>query len=135
MLAGISCQHSKGLLWRVVCRPWALKLLANSLAPSIYGHDTIKEGMVLMLMGGMERVVGNMHIRCACLGTEGGGTHPGWSLLQLQLWHVVCKVPDASQSPLVGSRVCLQAAAATQGITLFCACVLSAPAGVMSTCC
>lgn len=46
------------------CRPWALKLLANSLAPSIYGHDTIKEGMVLMLMGGMERVVGNMHIRC-----------------------------------------------------------------------
>lgn len=51
----------------VVCRPWALKLLANSLAPSIYGHDTIKEGMVLMLMGGMERVVGNMHIRCAHL--------------------------------------------------------------------
>lgn len=46
-------------------RPWALKLLANSLAPSIYGHETIKEGMVLMLMGGMERVVGNMHIRCA----------------------------------------------------------------------
>lgn len=44
-------------------RPWALKLLANSLAPSIYGHETIKEGMVLMLMGGMERVVGNMHIR------------------------------------------------------------------------
>jgi hypothetical protein len=49
------------------CRPWALKLLANSLAPSIYGHDTIKEGMVLMLMGGMERVVGNMHIRCGVL--------------------------------------------------------------------
>lgn len=47
----------------VAQRPWALKLLANSLAPSIYGHDTIKEGMVLMLMGGMERVVGNMHIR------------------------------------------------------------------------
>jgi len=47
----------------VSCRPWALKLLANSLAPSIYGHDLIKEGLVLMLMGGMERVVNNMHIR------------------------------------------------------------------------
>lgn len=48
-----------------ICRPWALKLLANSLAPSIYGHDTIKEGMVLMLMGGVERYVNNTHIRCA----------------------------------------------------------------------
>jgi hypothetical protein len=45
------------------CRPWALKLLANSLAPSIYGHDIIKEGLVLMLMGGMERYVNNSHIR------------------------------------------------------------------------
>eukprot|EP00775_Hariotina_reticulata_P010232 gene10232-10392_t len=44
-------------------RPWALKLLANSLAPSIYGHDIIKEGLVLMLMGGMERYVNNSHIR------------------------------------------------------------------------
>lgn len=49
------------VLW--LHRPWALKLLANSLAPSIYGHDTIKEGMVLMLMGGVERYVNNTHIR------------------------------------------------------------------------
>ena len=44
-------------------RPWALQLLANSLAPSIYGHDTIKAGLVLMLMGGVERYVNNTHIR------------------------------------------------------------------------
>lgn len=45
-------------------RPWALQLLAKSLAPSIYGHQRIKEGLVLMLMGGMERYVNNSHIRC-----------------------------------------------------------------------
>lgn len=44
-------------------RPWALQLLAKSLAPSIYGHQRIKEGLVLMLMGGMERYVNNTHIR------------------------------------------------------------------------
>lgn len=62
-------------VWHV--RPWALKLLANSLAPSIYGHETIKEGMVLMLMGGMERVVGNMHIRCVRGGACGCGGQCG----------------------------------------------------------
>lgn len=44
-------------------RPWALQLLAKSLAPSIYGHQRIKEGLVMMLMGGMERYVNNSHIR------------------------------------------------------------------------
>jgi len=48
-------------------RPWALQLLAKSLAPSIYGHQRIKEGLVMMLMGGMERYVNNSHIR------SGGG--------------------------------------------------------------
>jgi DNA replication licensing factor MCM3 len=44
-------------------RPWALDLLANSLAPSIYGHHQIKKGLVLMLMGGMERTINKTHVR------------------------------------------------------------------------
>lgn len=73
-------------------RPWALKLLANSLAPSIYGHDTIKEGMVLMLMGGMERVVGNMHIRCVCCGWGGVGGSKGWDICVAEVtgWQKAC---------------------------------------------
>lgn len=54
-------------------RPWALQLLAKSLAPSIYGHQRIKEGLVLMLMGGMERHVNNSHIRWGVTPNGGGG--------------------------------------------------------------
>lgn len=35
--------------------PDVLRQLANSLAPSIYGHDLVKLGLVLQLLGGRER--------------------------------------------------------------------------------
>eukprot|EP00955_Chlamydomonas_euryale_P031744 333054-Chlamydomonas_euryale.AAC.4 len=40
-------------------RPDVLQLLANSLAPSIYGHDVIKRGLVLQVWGlGVDAGVG-----------------------------------------------------------------------------
>eukprot|EP01061_Rhynchopus_euleeides_P013917 TRINITY_DN2417_c1_g1_i1.p1 TRINITY_DN2417_c1_g1~~TRINITY_DN2417_c1_g1_i1.p1 ORF type:complete len:819 (+),score=273.51 TRINITY_DN2417_c1_g1_i1:214-2670(+) len=39
------------------------KELSHAIAPSIFGHDQIKKAILLMMLGGVERNVGNHHIR------------------------------------------------------------------------
>ncbi len=40
-----------------------LDFIARSVAPSIYGHEHIKKGLLLQLLGGTEKNVNNMHFR------------------------------------------------------------------------
>ena len=39
----------------VHCTAQTYSLLANSLAPEIYGHDDVKKALLLLLVGGVDR--------------------------------------------------------------------------------
>ena len=48
----------------VAAQPDILQRLAHSLAPSIHGHNLVKAGLVLQLLGGRERILDNgTHLR------------------------------------------------------------------------
>lgn len=45
------------MVYRVATTPNPFKLLVNSICPSIYGHEIVKAGLILTLLGGCPKYV------------------------------------------------------------------------------
>ncbi|KAJ3260941.1 MCM DNA helicase complex subunit [Boothiomyces macroporosus] len=57
-------EHDTREIRKIAKRPDAFKLIANSLAPSLFGHEYIKKALLLLMLGGVEKNLENgTHLR------------------------------------------------------------------------